>query len=295
MTVYIMRGPSGSGKSTYARKLRAETGGVIVSRDIIRQSFGMVGKGVLSNADERRVTNMEMDMLRRAVREGYDVIVDNTNLDGRHAEKYATEAHILGVEFVEVQHYEEGMDWVYVERSDIPEKAVLRQCTQARKMRPLTARVELIKPVPRGGDIPAYIFDIDGTLAHIDPDNPRDVYDGSRVSEDRLDYRVVRVLDGLSTLGGYGLHVIIVSGRKEAFMDVTEAWLADKYIKHDALYMRASGDDRHDAQIKYEIYRDKIAPTYKVLGVFDDRARVVAMWQSAGLKTFDVGQNRSDF
>lgn len=287
MTVYIMRGPSGSGKSTYAHKLRAETGGVIVSRDIIRQSFGMVGKGVL--------TNMEMDMLRRAVREGYDVIVDNTNLDGRHAEKYATEAHILGVEFVEVQRYEEGMDWVYVERSDIPEKAVLRQCKQARKMRPLTARVELIKPVPRGGDIPAYIFDIDGTLAHIDPDNPRDVYDGSRVSEDRLDTAVSYVLEGLNTLGGYGLPVIIVSGRKEDYRDATQSWLADSQIKYCELYMRASGDDRHDAQIKYEIYRDKIAPKYKVLGVFDDRARVVAMWQSAGLKTFDVGQNRSDF
>ena len=128
MTVHILRGPSGCGKSTTAREQKSPDD-VIVSRDLLRQALtGTDENTVLPTEQERMVTSMEMDMLRRAVREGHDVWVSNTNLDGRHAEKYATEAHILGVDFQEVNLYDPELDDMYVERSDVPESVVRKQC-----------------------------------------------------------------------------------------------------------------------------------------------------------------------
>jgi hypothetical protein len=42
--------------------------------------------------------------------------------------------------------------------------------------------------------------------------------------------------------------------------------------------MRAEGDDRKDWIVKKEFY-DEISKDYNVLGVFDDRDQVVAMWR----------------
>ena len=179
MTVYILRGPSASGKSTWTRAfVKKNPGALVVSRDIIRQAFGMQGKGVLPQDDERLVTKIEMDMLRRAVREDRHVVVDNTNLDDRRASDYATEAHLMGTHFEEVNLYDPAKDDVYISRSDIPTNAVRRQCKSAKKMHPLQARVERIVQVENNPDLPdAYIFDVDGTLA--DSKGIRSPYDYS--------------------------------------------------------------------------------------------------------------------
>ena len=298
MAVYILRGPSGCGKSTWARAfVKKNPGALVVSRDIIRQAFGMQGKGVLPQGDERLVTKIELDMLRRGIREGRHVVVDNTNLDDRRASVYATEAHLMGVDFMQVNRYESGADWLYVERSDIPTDAVLRQCKSAKKMHPLQARVERIVQVENNSDLPdAYIFDVDGTLA--DSKGIRSPYDYSKVYRDRPIMAVSNVaaaIDALNVQSPSMPQVIFVSGRKAECRDATENWLWEQLGFMPLLFMRADGDDRHDAQVKYDILRNDILPRFHVLGVFDDRARVVQMWQSAGIRTMDCGQGVSDF
>lgn len=298
MTVYILRGPSGSGKSTWTQKFREEyPGTVAVSRDIIRHAFGMQGKGVLPTEDERLVTKIEMDMLRRAVREGRHVVVDNTNLDDRRASAYATEAHLMGTCFNEINLYDPAEDDVYISRSDIPTNAVRRQCKSAKKMHPLQARVGRIVPVENNSDFPdAYIFDVDGTLA--DSTGLRSPYDYSKVSDDRPIMAVSNVaaaIDALNVQSPSMPQVIFVSGRKAECRKDTTQWLREFTGCYPLLFMRADGDDRHDAEVKYDILRRDILPSFHVLGVFDDRQRVVQMWQSAGLRTFDVGQGVSDF
>lgn len=298
MTVYILRGPSGSGKSTWTRAfVKKNPGALVVSRDIIRQAFGMQGKGVLPQDDERLVTKIELDMLRRGVREGRHVVVDNTNLDDRRASAYATEAHLMGTYFKEVNLYDPAKDDVYIQRSDIPTNAVRRQCKSAKKMHPLQARVERIVPVGNNPDLPsAYIFDVDGTLA--DSKGIRSPYDYSKVYADRPIESVVKVAQSLDVLNKIDLtapRVVFVSGRKAECRDATENWLWEQLGFEPLLFMRADGDDRHDAQVKYDILRNDILPNFYVLGVVDDRARVVQMWQSAGIRTMDCGQGVSDF
>lgn len=301
MAVFILRGPSGCGKSTWTQTfLGIHPGTVVVSRDIIRHAFGMQGKGVLPQGDERLVNKIEMDMLRRAVREDRHVVVDNTNLDDRRASAYATEAHLMGTCFEEVNLYDPAKDDVYIQRSDIPTNAVRRQCKSAKKMNPLQARVERIVPVGNNPDLPdAYIFDVDGTLA--DSKGIRSPYDYSKVSGDRLISSVSEVAVSLQMQFYINdeseavPRVIFVSGRDEYCRAETEQWLRDNLAFEPELYMREHGDDRHDAQVKYDILRNDILPSFHVLGAFDDRARVVQMWQSAGIRTMDCGQGVSDF
>lgn len=301
--MYIMRGCSGSGKSTRARKIQAETGGTIVSRDIIRQMLGAEGKTVLDNEGERRVTKIERELIRNALYRGESVIVDNTNLDNRRTASYADLAHLQGVAYKEVQLYEEGVDWVYVERSDIPQDVVLRQCKSARKMKPLEGfiRVPLMTPVEQDESLPPVIvFDIDGTLA--DSSGLRSPYDYSKVGGDRViraTSEVALALENrywdLSGVDETVSSVVFVSGRDEECRAETLHWIQSFYHANVELYMRAHGDDRHDAVVKREILERDLIPRYHVLGAFDDRIRVTDFWRSSGIFVFDVNQTREDF
>ena len=49
--------------------------------------------------------------------------------------------------------------------------------------------------------------------------------------------------------------------------------------------MRGFGDNRNDRLIKEELFFNHINDKYSVLGVFDDRPRVVRMWYDIGIPT----------
>lgn len=291
MTITILRGASGSGKSTYARSLKDT---LIISRDIIRQSFGATGKTLLATAQEREVTNIEIDMLRRALVTGRDAVIDDTNLNPDFCGKLIDECHLYGVE-PRFKFFDPPLE-VLLERcktSGVPEKVVRKQWSK--EFPTPKVRVPLIEPISATAGLGyrpnAFIFDIDGTLAHIDPANPRDIYDGSRVEEDLLDPSLDMIASRLEREN----YLLVVSGRDEKYRNATARWLRSKEVSRDSLYMRPKGDTRHDAAVKYEIAQ-RIVEDYNVLGVFDDRSRVVQMWRTAGFKTFHVEDwIKSDF
>ena len=286
--VEILRGISGSGKSTYAR---TQTDAIIVSRDLIRPMFGAVGKTVLSPEKERLVTRIELDLIREALYRGQDVIVDNTNLNERFATRYADLAHTMGATFSEKLF---GVDVnVAVGRTDVPDSVVYRQAAQFAKIKPVVSRLpEPIRPIVMGEDYPeAIIVDVDGTLAYIDPDSPRDPYDGSRAHEDLVDETQAEILNGFDER----YCICIVTGRGWRHRSVTVEWLNIHGIVYDHLWTRPNDDTSvPDAWVKYQIAKE-IAKTHKIVGVFDDRERVVDMWRAAGIKTFDVGQGLAKF
>lgn len=145
--VEILRGISGSGKSTYAR---TQTDAIIVSRDLIRPMFGAVGKTVLSPEKERLVTRIELDLIREALYRGQDVIVDNTNLNGQFATRYADLAHTMGATCSE-KLFSANVG-VAVGRTDVPDSVVYRQAAQFAKIKPVVSRLpEPIRPIVMGG------------------------------------------------------------------------------------------------------------------------------------------------
>jgi uncharacterized HAD superfamily protein len=92
----------------------------------------------------------------------------------------------------------------------------------------------------------------------------------------------------------YEHDMIIVSGRSDDYKEQTIKWLTDNEIFYDEIYMRKYKDHRDDAVVKGEI-ADEIEKTHVILGVFDDRERVVKHWQSRGIWVFDVGQGKGQF
>lgn len=88
--------------------------------------------------------------------------------------------------------------------------------------------------------------------------------------------------------------MFFVSGRSDDYRRQTETWLKDHGFAWDYLFMRKYKDHRDDSIVKGEI-ADEILKTHNILGVFDDRQRVVNMWIERGIWTFDVGQGQGNF
>ena len=145
--------------------------------------------------------------------------------------------------------------------------------------------------------VPCYVFDLDGTLCNVShrrqwvATKPKnwDAWNAG-ISEDVPN---VPVLDALHTLSG-SFRIVLVSGRGSEYRVQTEEWLKKYRISYDALFMRAAGDFRADDEIKSEL-ADQVEKDYRILGVFDDRKRVVDMWIKRGIFVFDVSQGQGNF
>lgn len=134
-----------------------------------------------------------------------------------------------------------------------------------------------------------YLCDIDGTLA--DHRGIRDVYDDSKVHLDKT----LPTVDVIQSIFAAGKDIIFVSGRGDNCRRGTEKWLLDKVGFCNDLFMRKSGDFRSDEIIKKEIYDNHIKDNYNVLGVFDDRLKVIRMWEKEGLFVFNCNQGNIEF
>ena len=142
-----------------------------------------------------------------------------------------------------------------------------------------------------------YVFDLDGTLCDVNhrrqwvATNPKnwDAWNAG-ISEDKPNPPVFDTLYALSGL----FPIVLVSGRGSEYRSQTEEWLGRHNVPYTALFMRAAGDFRPDHEIKSEL-ADEVEKTYKIVGVFDDRKKVVDMWIKRGLFVFDVAQGNGDF
>jgi hypothetical protein len=83
---------------------------------------------------------------------------------------------------------------------------------------------------------------------------------------------------------------IIISGREERARDITVRWLCSAGVPFDLLLMRPDGDSRSEETVKEELYRRCVEPNYSVIGILDDRDRVVQMWRRLGLARFQVAE-----
>lgn len=142
---------------------------------------------------------------------------------------------------------------------------------------------------------PVWLVDVDGTVA-IREEGGRGPFDWDRVGEDQPHEPVIRVVRALILTGD---EVIFVSGRNEVCRRATWHWLTAHVTGHvwenrsPQLVMRPDTDRWRyapDDELKRWIYNTAIAPLYDVVGVIDDRTRVVAMWRSLGLTCLQVAE-----
>lgn len=139
----------------------------------------------------------------------------------------------------------------------------------------------------------AVIVDIDGTVALRGTDaDARGPFDWDRVHEDTPNQPVIHLV---KTFMALGYVIIFVSGRDAVCSMATLMWLDALHIgpqgDDDALFMRNKDDNRHDTEVKREIYERDIAPRYDVHYVLDDRNSVVKMWrEELGLTVLQVAE-----
>jgi uncharacterized HAD superfamily protein len=144
-----------------------------------------------------------------------------------------------------------------------------------------------------------FVFDLDGTICNVShrrqyvATKPRnwDAWNKGLTN----DVPVVAVQKVFQALrNDQEVDLIIVSGRSDDYKEQTIKWLTDNEIFYDEIYMRKYKDHRDDSVVKNEI-ADEIQKTHHILGVFDDRQRVVNMWVQRGIWVFDVGQGKGNF
>ena len=282
----IIRGVSGSGKSTTVNsRLRQGTHDISVSRDVIRESLGVV--------DERYVTEIEHGLIDHYLGRGLRVISDNTNIEWRFVRAIADIGykHNADVDVAVLDVPLEDCISRNAQRSAsggrfVPEDVIKRQYSRFQNNKKLKLKkpevLELERYTKPDNGNKAIIVDIDGTLAHMSGRSP---FDWDRVGEDTVDEAVANIIR-LAEQDGYV--IIIMSGRDSVCRDETAGWLFDNNIPYNHLYMREKDDSRKDSIIKLELFNKFVRNMYKVDFVLDDRDQVVKLWRDLGLKCFQV-------
>lgn len=139
-----------------------------------------------------------------------------------------------------------------------------------------------------------YIFDIDGTIAdlthrrHHITTKPKNwpAFHAGCVDDKPIEH--IRTLLR-HMYEAPGAKIVYVSGRNEAQREATANWIEE----HDFplawhLYMRADGDFRDDAIVKFELLQRLRADGFEPIMAFDDRDRVVKMWRENGIPCAQV-------
>lgn len=276
LRIVVLKGLPASGKSTWAKEQLSKGNWVRINKDDLR---AMCHNGKWSKDKEKDILAMRDAMIEVALGGLKNVIVDDTNLSDRH----------------QITIQQKFGNWATIEINDSFLAVPVEECIErdSKRQNPVGKKVimdmhrQFIKPlvkIPKQELPNAFIFDIDGTLAHMAGRSP---YDYTQVHTDTPDFDVVK-MSQLLMKSGY--KIFIVSGREDSCRGETYKWLEDNGIKHDGLFMRKAEDARNDTVIKSEIYSDNFLGRYNIEGVFDDRDRVVNMWRELGLTVYQVAE-----
>jgi predicted kinase len=289
-TVIITQGLPASGKSTWAREqLKREPGRwKRLNRDDLR---AMIDGSVYSKDNEKFITSVQRDLLRKALVGGSDVILDNTHLVKRTIKTLHTVCESVGDVKVIHKAFNVPVDEC-IKRNEnrdpnVPENVIVRMAKAAgiskgRKLRdsetyyPPHTVCQKVEQDPT--KTWAIVCDLDGTLADISWRNP---YDASRCDEDIPNEPVINLVKAMHAAGR---KICFVSGRMDKYKPQTIKFI-EKHVRVNGepipyeLHMRQSGDMRKDTVIKKEIYHNHIEPTMYVEFVVDDRPSVVRMWR----------------
>lgn len=277
--VTILKGLPASGKSTWAKQMVKDNKGSIkrINKDDLRN---MLDVSVWSRDNEKFILNVRDDLILKSLEAGKHVIVDDTNLHPKHEERIRK--LVKGKAKVVVHNFDVDVEECIARdlkrTASVGEKVIRDMYSKFLKPEDTTE-----KYVGNPENPPAYIFDIDGTLALMKDRSP---YDWHRVGEDDLNIPVAGIL---SDVRYADVKIIIFTGRDGVCKKDTLDWLRAYNIAFDYFDIRPEGNTEKDSIVKKRMF-DKIKDKYNVIGVFDDRKQVKQMWVDMGLFVFDVNQ-----
>ena len=289
-------GIQASGKSSWAKKFVAENKEYKrICRDDLRHMLYSYSE--FSKENENLVTKIERELMNTLIDQKYHLVIDKMNLnksDFESDKRYLNSICSEGVEF-EVKEFPVELQVAIdrdAKRDYVIGKEIIKRTWRKYEVE-LKQMIERSKyRYPVDPNLPwCIICDIDGTLA--DSTN-RQIFDETKVSTDKVIKPVASILEAIACKAlatGELCKNFIFSGRTDSSREQTEKWLQVNLIPYNALYMRKTGDNRDDREIKRELFDQYIKGKFNVLLVIDDRKKVCAQWVEMGLFLLDVSQD----
>lgn len=287
--IILCRGIQGSGKSTWAKTWVSEDpeNRIRINNDDLRNMFGVYW--VPSREDI--VTKAKKEIVIYAMDKGYDIVIDNMNLNPKEIQYWETIINYhngyMGKEIkyeIEFKDFfiplEECIRRDAVRPNPIGEK-VIRDTWKRYKHFIQTSEVEKYVNNLRAWDIgkpTCVVVDMDSTLCFNTTKRP---WFGEGAAEGmKDDIPNGSILDIVYTLSNT-YPIILATGRDTSQEQVTLEWLANHKIYPNECYFRIEGDHRKGVEVKREQI-EKIASKYNVLAIFDDCEPIVKMYREMG-------------
>jgi predicted kinase len=316
MRVIFTVGVSASGKSTWTESfIKSNLGFIEINRDNIRKEVYKEKTGeTFSWASwkpkwEKEVTEIQDAQIASAIRSQTSIIISDTNLNIKklrakiemfESNGYDVDLLPFPISFDEaVQRDADRLNGVgaFVIRKQWKDWVEFSNNTEL-----LPYHIEPTGVFPQHHHSPTktncLVFDIDGTIAHM---NNRSPFDWSEVSNDTPDSIMSFLIS--SWLIQNSNRVVFLSGRDSVCRKETMAWISKHFNNvrfgvaspNAILLMRPEGSMEKDTSVKKDLFLRYVDPVYNVLAVFDDRPSVVRMWHDLGLKVWATGDQLVQF
>lgn len=320
LKIILCKGLPASGKSTWTRELIDKNPEKYkrINKDDLR---AMLDNGKWSNKNEQCVLQVRDLLIQKFMEDGFNIIVDDTNLDPKHEKQIKQTVEKWNGEILKKEHnccdgsgkmcdiascaetryrkclgcknckpeYELEVKFFDVSLSEAIDRDNKRTIGHVGQKVILGMYERYIAPLNKNkkleqdSSLPhCIIVDIDGTVAEKGDRSP---FDWSRVSGDTPKKEII---DIVNVFRKQGKEIVFFSGRKEQCKEQTKKWIYDNVCEDYWLYMRKDDDDRNDAITKKELFDEHVRNRFYVDFVLDDRDRVVKMWRELGLTCLQV-------
>lgn len=241
---------------------------------------------------EGLVSDIKQSTVANAMNRGYDIVIDNMNLNPKEVKFWQDVVHNNEVNPISKYIYE-------IEFKDffIP----LEECIRRDAMRPNPIGEKVIRDTWRKykhfiqttevekyvnnlrawniGKPTCVVVDMDSTLCF--NTNKRPWYGEGAAEGMKNDIPNGSVCDVIFELQK-SYPIILATGRDTSQEEVTKQWLLDHEINVSEFYFRTEGDYRKGVEVKREQI-EKIMEKYNILVIFDDCEPIVQMYRDMGL------------
>lgn len=124
----------------------------------------------------------------------------------------------------------------------------------------------------------AVVFDLDWTLCELKPESERNNHTGNEKPIDAL-YPIY--------LWYWHNHLILLTGRKEKYRDITEKWLHDNDYHFDEIILQTKSTADKNHVFKREQLQ-KIQERYDIIAVVDDNPSMIEVCRDLNITLLQV-------
>lgn len=286
----VLSGLPGSGKSFKAEELlRANKYAMRVNKDLLREMFHF---STYDATREQTVVQVEYSLVEWLLEDGHDVIVDDTNFNPKHMEKYQAIAE------------EEGATLQVIRMENDVELCIKRDAKRAKNYKvERSVGADVIKNMAYKNGILAqlrpiavvnldvlsdaahrqhYIKNANITNGSAKPDWP------GFYSQCYRDQPINANIAKLVEYKEQGYEIVLVCSYPEQYRGLRTKWLEHYQVPFDRMLMRPDGNYEKDEVLKKKMLDNYINKDMVEIWI-DDRPVIIKMIKANGIKIEQVG------